>query len=310
MPKHCCPLSSAASASPSARLTAPVRSRRYGAPVHALPFVVAAIAALVIAPTARASMVEHGMVRENFRGVSVPFPFGFVIPAAAMVALVVLAPLQEILGIDTNEDVLGYYLPQVAVYAIGVAFLGLVDDTLSGPSRGWRGHGRAALSGSFSTGALKAVGSLGLALFVMGGRSLSTGEYLLATAVIVLCTNLFNLLDLRPGRSVKAFVILGAGLTIGAWDVGPLWALGIFVGPVLVAGIYDVRERAMLGDTGANLLGGLAGLWLVFTLSTTGQIIALVLLIAITVYGELRSISGFVERAPILRQLDSFGRPR
>jgi UDP-N-acetylmuramyl pentapeptide phosphotransferase/UDP-N-acetylglucosamine-1-phosphate transferase len=65
----------------------------------------------------------------------------------------------------------------------------------------------------------------------------------------------------------------------------------------------------MLGDTGANLLGALAGLWLVLTLSGAGQLIALCLLVAITLYGELRSISGFVERTPGLRALDSLGRP-
>ena len=48
---------------------------------------------------------------------------------------------------------------------------------------------------------------------------------------------------------------------------------------------YDLRERAMLGDTGANLLGALAGLWLVLTLSGTGQLVALALLAAITLYG-------------------------
>jgi UDP-GlcNAc:undecaprenyl-phosphate GlcNAc-1-phosphate transferase len=65
----------------------------------------------------------------------------------------------------------------------------------------------------------------------------------------------------------------------------------------------------MLGDTGANLLGALGGLWLVLTLSRTGQIVALALLAAITLYGELRSISAFVERTPGLRRLDSWGRP-
>jgi UDP-GlcNAc:undecaprenyl-phosphate GlcNAc-1-phosphate transferase len=65
----------------------------------------------------------------------------------------------------------------------------------------------------------------------------------------------------------------------------------------------------MLGDTGANLLGALAGLWLVLALSSTGQLIALALLIALTIYGEVRSISGFIERTPGLRQLDSLGRP-
>lgn len=275
--------------------------------MHSLPLVVSALTALVIAPAARASMAENGMVRENYRGISLPFPFGFVIPAAALVALVVLAPLQEL----TGEAVFSAsFASVVAVYVLGMAFLGLADDALSGPSRGWRGHGRAALRGAFSTGALKAAGALGLALLVMSGRDLGAVEYLLAVAVLVLSTNLFNLLDLRPGRSVKVFVLLGAGLTIGAWSVDVLWSLGLFVGPVLVAGLYDLRERAMLGDTGSNLIGGLAGLWLVLTLSTTGQAIALAVLVAITLYGEFRSISELVARAPVLRHLDSFGRPR
>ena len=107
----------------------------------------------------------------------------------------------------------------------------------------------------------------------------------------MLATNAFNLLDLRPGRATKAFVLLGAGLAIGSVDLRPLWALGLFAAPALVAGAYDLRERAMLGDTGANLLGALAGLWLVLTLSGTGQLVALALLVVITIYGELRSIS-------------------
>ena len=76
-----------------------------------------------------------------------------------------------------------------------------------------------------------------------------------------------------------------------------------------MAGLYDMRERALLGDSGASLLGALAGLWLVLTLSGVGQLVALALLGAVTVYGELRSISALIERTPGLRELDSWGRP-
>ena len=114
---------------------------------------------------------------------------------------------------------------------------------------------------------------------------------------------------IRPGRSVKAFVLLGLGLAVGAWDLTPLWTVGLFAGPVLVVGVYDVRERAMLGDTGANVVGALAGLWLVLTLSTAGLAIAAGVIAAITIYGEFRSISALIEGTPILRHLDSAGRP-
>ena len=272
----------------------------------ALPLIVSALVAAVVAPALLRALGESRLALANYRGVILPFPAGTVIVAAAALAAGPLALIQE-LGIA--DDVLRPELRTVAIYAFGVAGLGLVDDALGGAPRGWRGHGAAALRGSISTGALKAAGALGLALYALSGLGYSDGEYLLATGVLVLFTNLFNLLDLRPGRSVKAFALLGAGLTLGAWDVDPLWALGLFAGAVLVVGLYDLRERAMLGDTGSNLIGALAGLWVVLALGTTGQAIALAVALAITIYGEFRSISAFVERAPLLRQLDSFGRP-
>ena len=262
-------------------------------------------AAVVLAPAALRALADGRLAQENYRGVTLPFPAGTVIVAAAALALVPLAVLSELLDVHV-------FRPQartIAVYALGVAFLGLFDDILGGEARGWRGHGAAVLRGGLSTGALKAAGSLGFALFALAGEGLSNGRYLLGAGVLVLATNLFNLLDLRPGRSYKAFVLLGAGLTLGTLDAHPLAALGLFVGPVLLVGIYDVRERAMLGDTGSNLIGALAGLWIVLSCGVTGQAIALAVILAVTIYGEFRSISALVERTPLLRQLDSLGRP-
>jgi UDP-GlcNAc:undecaprenyl-phosphate GlcNAc-1-phosphate transferase len=279
--------------------------------MHALPFVIALLLGAILAPALLGALTQAGHTRPNYRERSLPFPFGVLILAAALLALIPLMLIQRLASTAVFYPVM---LP-VALYALGVLALGLIDDTLAredgdGPSqRGWRGHGAAALRGELSTGVLKAGGSLGLALLAMSYLGLSNGRWLLAAGVLVLATNVFNLLDLRPGRSTKAFVLLGAGLTIGSSEVRPLWALGLFVAPALVAGLYDLRERAMLGDTGANLLGALAGLWLVLTLSGTGQLVALVLLAGITLYGELRSISSLIERTPLLRQLDSLGRP-
>ncbi len=273
--------------------------------MHALPLVLATVIAVLMAPALLRGLASAGHLRLNYRERELPFPFGVLSVAAALLALIPLALLQE-LG---EADVLHPELRTVAMYILGVGALGLIDDLLGSAPRGWRGHGGALLRGELSTGALKAAGSLGLALFALSGLGLSSGHYLLAVAVLVLATNLFNLLDLRPGRASKAFVLLGAGLTLGASDVRPLWSLGLFAGPALVAGVYDLRERAMLGDTGANLLGALAGWWLVLTLSVSGQAIALALLLLLTVYGEFRSISALVEKTPGLRALDSWGRP-
>ena len=270
------------------------------------PLVIASVTAAVIAPaTLRALAASPRLEHVNYRNVRLPFPAGAVVVAAAALALVPLALLHEL----ADADVLPGGLGTIAIYTLGVAFLGLLDDVLAGEPRGWRGHGAAVIGGGISTGALKAAGALGLALFALADQGLGAGEYLLAASVLVLTTNLFNLLDLRPGRSVKAFVVLGLGLTLGTWDAGPLWTLGLFAGPVVVLGVHDLRERAMLGDTGSNLVGALAGLWIVLALGTTGQAIALGVVLALTIYGEFRSISAWVEKAPLVRQLDSLGRP-
>jgi UDP-GlcNAc:undecaprenyl-phosphate GlcNAc-1-phosphate transferase len=284
--------------------------------MHALPFLLALASAGLLAPGVLRMLAAGGHVKANYRARPLPFPFGVLALAAALLALIPLM-LVQVLG---SAEVFHPEIFPIAVYALGVLALGLIDDMLgerpeqgrrdgrSAP-RGWLGHGGALLRGELSTGALKAAGSLGLALLAMSWLGLSNERWLLAAGVLVLATNAFNLLDLRPGRSTKTFVLLGVGLGLGSGEVRPLWALGLFVAPALVAGLFDLRERAMLGDTGANLLGALAGLWLVLTLSGTGQLVALALLVVVTVYGELRSISALVERTPVLRQLDSLGRP-
>lgn len=271
--------------------------------MHSLPTIVALIAAVLLTPPILRHLQAEGFVRENWRGARLPFPGGIAIVATAVLALGLGAAVEEV-----SDESLVTTSGALAAYALGVALLGLTDDLLSGASRGWRGHGRAVLSGGFSTGALKAAGSLALALFVLSAQGYAVGEYLLAVALLVLTTNLFNLLDLRPGRAWKAFLLLGAGLTLGTWDAAPLWALGPFAAAALVVGLYDLRERTMLGDTGANLIGGLAGLWLVLSLGTTGQLVALAVVLALTVYGEFRSLSALIERTPLLRQIDSIGR--
>ena len=279
--------------------------------MRALPLLLALVIAAVLArPTLRA-LRAGGHTRPNYRARELPHPLGVLILVAALPALVPLTLIERI----AHTTIFYPELIPVAAYALGVACLGLVDDMLAGERsgspapRGWRGHGAAAMRGELSTGALKAAGSLGLALLVTEFTHPSVGSWLLAAAVLVLATNALNLLDLRPGRALKVFVLIGAGLTIGSRELRPLWTLGLFVGPALVAGAYDLREEAMLGDTGANLLGALAGLWMVMVLSQTGQLIALALLVIVTVYGELSSISELVARVPLLRGLDSLGRP-
>jgi hypothetical protein len=280
-----------------------------------LPLVVSAAVAALVTPAMLSLLERAGVVRENYRGAVIPAASGVVVAVAALLALGPLAALDEL----TDGDVLRPVVGDALVFVLGVAVLGLLDDLLGGRApagapvrlevpRGWRGHLRAVASGQLSTGALKAVGTLGLALYVMAGNGRAADEYVVGVGLLLLATNLFNLLDLRPGRAGKAFVALGAVLTVGSWDTWALQTLGLFVGPALVLLPFDLRERAMLGDVGSNVLGGIAGIWLVFALGPTGEAIALGVLAALTIYGEFRSISALVERSRVLGLLDSLGR--
>jgi UDP-N-acetylmuramyl pentapeptide phosphotransferase/UDP-N-acetylglucosamine-1-phosphate transferase len=273
--------------------------------VQVLPFLFSLLVAVVLVPLVRRRLAEAGMQGANYRGVSLPVPIGAAIVPAALVALIPVTLLARL----TDLNIFPSDLPLVLTFVPGVALLGLIDDVMSGESRGWRGHAATALGGGFSSGLLKAAGTLGLALLVASSLQGSDSEFLVATAVLVLATNAFNLLDLRPGRSVKTFLLLGLGLTIATQIDEPAAALGILIGPVLVAGFFDLREKAMLGDCGSNAIGAMAGIWIVLTLDSSELVIALAILALINLYGEFRSLSAVIEKVPGIRHLDSLGRP-
>jgi UDP-GlcNAc:undecaprenyl-phosphate/decaprenyl-phosphate GlcNAc-1-phosphate transferase len=267
-----------------------------------------ALSLLLVLAGAR-GLREAGLVRENYRGAALAFPLGAGLATAALVALAPLAFLDDRADLDLLEPDLRRWLP----YVLGIAFLGFLDDSLgrgeaAATPRGWRGHWAALRSGSLSTGAIKAIGALALAAYVVSGRGLEDWRYLADVLLLILATNLFNLLDLRPGRAEKALVLLGAGLCLGAWTLAPLELLGIFVGPMIVGAWLTLGERAMLGDTGSNLIGAIAGVWLLTALGADARLIALAAVSALTIYGEIRSISATIDSVPPLRWLDSLGR--
>jgi hypothetical protein len=169
--------------------------------------------------------------------------------------------------------------------AVGaVAALGLADDLWSGEERGIRAH----LAARRTTGILKLAGIplVGLA----ATRSLSGG------LLVAGCANLANQLDTKPGRAVKAYV--AAALALGA----PL-GVAVLLGP------YDLRERVMLGDAGSNALGTLLGLKSVERFHGWGRWAAVAAVAGLNVLGERRSLGELIERTPLLRELDAWGRP-
>jgi len=107
-------------------------------------------------------------------------------------------------------------------------------------------------------------------------------------------------------------LVLGLALALlRSWRVLPLSALIVVFADVLRALpplVLVLLVYFGLPNVGINL-SSFVVLWLVLTLGTVGQAVALAVVLAMTVYGEFRSISALVDRNPLLRQLDSLGRP-
>jgi len=272
-------------------------------------FSVALLAAVVVVPAGVRGMLDSGLTRPNYRGRPVAFPLGALLVTSSVIALAPLAVLDDRAGLELLDPELRRWI----VYLIGIPLLGILDDALGlgsreGTARGWRGHLKAVASGELSTGAIKAVGAVALAAYAVTGTGNEWPMYLADVALLVLTTNLFNLLDLRGGRVEKVLFLLFAGLCLGGWTIVPVEILGLFLAPFLVGAWFTLGQRAMLGDTGSNLAGAIAGVGLLVSLDDPGRLIALAVVLALTVFGEFRSISGTIERIPPLRFIDSLGR--
>ncbi|CAN5483361.1 hypothetical protein BH20ACT21_BH20ACT21_14750 [soil metagenome] len=264
-------------------------------------FVVAGIAAgALLAATVALALIRRppaGAVRTNIRGLTVPAVLGG--PLVAAGAGLALTPGSLTLSTRIGGSVAGLCV------ALGAA--GFLDDVHGDRgARGFRGHLRAALSGRVTTGLLKLLvgGAGGLA----AGVTVADSWQVLTTALMVaLSTNLFNLLDVAPGRAGKVGVALWIPLLVWGSEEWAVASAGV-LGALLVCLPLDLKERAMLGDAGANPLGAVVGLGLALALPSWAATIAIVLLLALNLSSELWSFSAIIERVGPLRALDRLGR--
>ena len=242
-----------------------------------------ALAAL-LAPSLLARLEAAGVVRENYRGL--------VLPAASGMLIVVTAAMRRWARSrrSTSWPIRTRCAPEVGValvFVLGVA-RARPDRRPArwpprrparAPIRTRRAAGAATLRAA-AHGRLQHRGAEGArharpgAVRAGGRRPAPRPSTWSAWRVLrAERRNLFNLLDLRPGRAGKVFVAFGVVLTIGVLGHGTRsQALGLFIGPALVLLPYDLRERAMLGDVGLERArGGRRASGLILALGPTGR---------------------------------------
>lgn len=202
------------------------------------------------------------------------------------------------------------------VAAAGGAAFGLVDDLSEDTSRsrkGLRGHLGALAHGELTTGGLKVlgIGATGVVAAVLGlRRGAGTGlpghalDVVTAGALVAGTANLVNLLDLRPGRALKAGGLLALPLllTRGA----PTAAVAVAAAGAALPD--DLAERDMLGDGGANALGALVGTAAVVAFPRPVRLALLAGVVALTLASERVSFTAVIDRTPALRAVDRWGR--
>ncbi|CCI52313.1 conserved exported hypothetical protein [Nostocoides jenkinsii Ben 74] len=199
------------------------------------------------------------------------------------------------------------------VSALGPGAVGVLDD-LTGATgiKGLRGHLGALRSGRVTTGAVKIIGLAACGLIAADSvrdRTVSgprrAADALLGGAVIAGSANLVNLLDLRPGRALKAVVLASAVLGARANRSLPAAVAG---GTALGLLPDDLAGRTMLGDGGANPAGALVGTALVAQTGRRGRVATLAVLVAATLASEKVSFTRVIADTPILREIDAWGR--
>lgn len=246
--------------------------------------------------------------RENYRGRPVATAAGVVLPLAVLVVEAGRA-VAGVAGMG-NESPTAPPRVAVVVVALGMGLVGVLDDLAgSGEARGFRGHLASLARGRLTTGGVKVLGGGAVAVVAtapFAGGAL--GRLLADAGLVALAANLANLLDRGPGRAIKAGVAAFAGLALATAATTVLAGVAVVTGAAVGLLLDDLHERLMLGDAGANVLGGAIGLGVVLACSPGSRNIVLVVLVALNLASEAVSFGRVIEAVPPLRALDRAGR--
>ncbi|WP_159882246.1 hypothetical protein [Paenibacillus puerhi] len=260
---------------------------------------------------------SHGLTRANYRGEQVPTAGGLLVWAILAAGYAIGRCLLPASDLSAPADFLAA--------ASLVAAAGLLDDLVGvNDIKGLRGHlGEWSRSRTLTTGGVKVLAAaVGAILVLLPQASGSLDALLLVpmqVLLMMLATNSVNLLDLRPGRACKGYLLTVLALAVwAAWEgrggsqANAMWLAGVW--PATIgAGVLlipDLRRRLMLGDTGANLLGFTAGVALISTSSALFQSLICLLLLLFHLYTAKFSLTALIERNRLLHWVDEFGRSK
>lgn len=269
----------------------------------ALFFLAGWLSAKILLPVLSGMIAGSGFVKPNYRGEIIPLGLGTVFLLGAIVSLTAFF---AVLTVDLRQKS-ALFLLTLSIYTC----LGIIDDTWGdGSCRGISGHLRSFLQGCPTTGCLKALAGGMAALYISLSGFPGYRPWLAApldALIIALSVNAINLLDLRPGRAGKCFLILAALIFTAFPQRGEMAFASLISGILLAYLPMDLKAGAMMGDSGANALGAVLGITAVWVFDLKLKIVYLTALVLLHMLAEKKSLTSLIASSSVLDYLDRLG---
>lgn len=255
----------------------------------------------ILIPLFKNLLIDSNVLRPNYKKDMIPVSMGIVFLPMLIINSIILAYF------TTNfKDMLNIFIFLFGL--VSMFFAGILDDIIGNRDvSGLKGHFKSLLNGKLTTGGFKALfgGFIGIVISISISKNIF--DIFINTLIIALSTNLMNLLDLRPGRAIKGYLVISIALlfTLGSYTKNLL----LLILPNVVAYFsQDLKAKAMMGDTGSNVLGISIGILFVMGYSLKVRLIWLVFLIFIHILTEKYSLTKIIENNKFLNFIDKLGR--
>lgn len=278
-------------------------------------FISSAILCAVALPFIMKLLKESGAEVLNYRQQEVIGKAGITI-AIVWLILISVAMVLSVLADSLSFPVPSGYIIDAKIalpltlLIMAATLFGFIDDSLGTREfSGFKGHIGALFKGRLTTGALKAIGIPLVAIISAAPFSSGIFELVGNALLIALTVNTLNLFDLRPGRALKVYIPLQLAIMLFG-SPALLTSSASLIGIAAAMIVPDLKEKIMLGDSGANVLGAALGFCVVVGCDWSIKIPLIITLIVLQQLTEYISISKVVEKTAFLRMLDDAGRSK
>ena len=281
---------------------------------HAILFALGFLGTYFMIPLFKSMLVNGNVIRPNYKNEMIPVGMGIVfLPMIIIISIILgFVTLNNIWFVSSSNYNLNIvWLLCLALYIFSIMamfFAGALDDLIGNRNvSGLKGHFKSLFKGELTTGGFKALfgGFVGLVVSVCISSSIV--DIIVNTLIIALSTNLMNLFDLRPGRAIKAYLVIMIPIYItltGYTKVFPL----LILPNVLAYFNTDLKARGMMGDTGSNVLGISIGVLMELGYGIKVRLAWLVFLILMHLITEKFSLTKIIEKNRVLKFIDNLGR--